>query len=263
MSVKKLFLSAGLFSAVFIFAVPTLVFAGGYAESAYYGQATYYAQSTYYAQGTYYTQAGYYTQASYNLTINKPVVTLASTSVVGDLSKGGGSFVIDDPLDPFNKLLYHSFVESPDVKNLYDGTAVIDSNGEAVVQLPDYFEALNKDYRYQLKPIDKPMPNLYVKVEEANNQFTIGGGVPGGTVSWQITGIRHDQFIVDNPIQVLVKKGAGAQVGVGQFIYPEGYATQSHWALIVFLVLVVIALARHIGLLRILLDRRRRKSDSL
>jgi hypothetical protein len=34
--------------------------------------------------------------------------------VNGNVSKGGGSFRIDHPLDPENKYLYHSFVESPD-----------------------------------------------------------------------------------------------------------------------------------------------------
>ena len=83
----------------------------------------------------------------------------------GAISKGSGTFVIDHPLDPKNKLLYHSFVESPDAKNLYDGVATLDSNGEAQIRLPGYFMALNKDFRYQMKPIGAPMPNLYVKDE--------------------------------------------------------------------------------------------------
>jgi hypothetical protein len=39
--------------------------------------------------------------------------------VDGNLSKAGGSFKIDHPLDPANKYLYHSFVESPDMMNVY------------------------------------------------------------------------------------------------------------------------------------------------
>jgi hypothetical protein len=35
-------------------------------------------------------------------------------TVNGTLAKGSGSFVIDHPLDPANKYLYHSFVESPE-----------------------------------------------------------------------------------------------------------------------------------------------------
>ena len=47
-------------------------------------------------------------------------------NVTGTLTKAGGSFIIDHPLDPANKYLSHSFVESPDMKNIYDGIAVLD-----------------------------------------------------------------------------------------------------------------------------------------
>src|SRR5262249_4097207 len=71
-------------------------------------------------------------------------------NVAGNLSKSGGSFKIDHPLDPANKYLYHSFVESPDMKNIYDGVVTLDDKGGATITLPDWFEALNKDFRYQL-----------------------------------------------------------------------------------------------------------------
>ena len=53
-------------------------------------------------------------------------VTAGNVDVIGTLSKGGGSFKIDHPLDPANKYLYHSFVESPDMKNMYDGNVTTD-----------------------------------------------------------------------------------------------------------------------------------------
>jgi hypothetical protein len=56
-----------------------------------------------------------------------------NVGVVGTLSKSAGSFKIDHPLDPENKYLYHSFVESPDMKNIYDGVIMVDSKGEAQV----------------------------------------------------------------------------------------------------------------------------------
>ena len=56
----------------------------------------------------------------------------------GNLSKGSGTFKIDDPIDPANKYLSHSFVESPDMMNIYNGVVVLDSKGEASVKLPDY-----------------------------------------------------------------------------------------------------------------------------
>ena len=73
-----------------------------------------------------------------------------NVQVNGNLTKSSGSFKIDHPLDPANKYLYHSFVESPDMKNIYDGTVTLDEKGEAVVPMPDYFSALNQEFRQNL-----------------------------------------------------------------------------------------------------------------
>ena len=99
-----------------------------------------------------------------------------NVEVDGNLSKAGGSFKIDHPLDPANKYLYHSFVESPDMMNIYDGNATLDGSGEAVVTLPDWFETLNRDFRYQLTAVGAPGPNLYVAEEISGNHFKIAGG---------------------------------------------------------------------------------------
>ena len=140
-------------------------------------------------------------------------------TVTGALSKGSGTFVIDHPLDPKNKLLYHSFVESPDVKNLYDGVATLDENGEAIIELPDYFEALNKEFRYQFFPHYEPMPDLYVKQEVSGNRFVIAGGSPGGEISWQVTGVRHDPYILANPVINEVEKTDSTEVKKGECLF--------------------------------------------
>ncbi len=62
---------------------------------------------------------------------------IGGLSITGNISKGGGSFKIDHPLDPENKYLYHSFVESPDMMNIYNGNAVTDGRGYATIALPD------------------------------------------------------------------------------------------------------------------------------
>src|SRR5919107_3863957 len=85
--------------------------------------------------------------------------------ITGNLEKAGGSFKIDHPLDPANKYLHHSFVESPDMKNVYDGVVVLDNKGKAEIELPDWFGILNKDFRYQLTAIGAPGPNLYIAEE--------------------------------------------------------------------------------------------------
>jgi len=130
------------------------------------------------------------------------VTIFGNLNVQGNVSKGGGSFKIDHPLDPENKYLYHSFVESPDMKDVYDGVIRLDAKGEANVVLPEWFEALNGDFRYQLTAVGKPSPNLYVADEIADHHFRIAGGTPGAKVSWQVTGIRHDSYAVHHRIPV-------------------------------------------------------------
>jgi hypothetical protein len=141
-------------------------------------------------------------------------------TVSGNLSKTGGSFKIDHPLDPANKYLYHSFVESPDMKNIYDGVVVLDGSGEAAVELPEWFEALNRDFRYQLTAVGAPGPNLYIAQEIENNSFRIAGGQPGSKVSWQVTGIRQDAWANAHRIPVEVDKPERER---GYYIHPELY----------------------------------------
>ena len=160
----------------------------------------------------------FYTQYTKRMTI----ANNGNVNVVGNLTKGSGSFKIDHPLDPQNKYLYHSFVESPDMKNIYDGVVTIDAGGEAVVQLPEWFEALNEDFRYQLTCIGGFAP-VYISQEIADNRFRIAGGKPGMKVSWQITGIRHDPYANIHRIQVEEEKPAGER---GTYLHPDAYAGQ-------------------------------------
>jgi hypothetical protein len=115
-------------------------------------------------------------------------------------------FMIDHPLDPANKFLFHAAIESSEAKNLYDGIALLDARGEAWVVLPEWFEALNRDFRYQLTSIGAPAPDLYIADEIESNRFRIAGGQPNGKVSWTVTGIRQDAYAKAHPMQVEVEK---------------------------------------------------------
>jgi hypothetical protein len=150
-----------------------------------------------------------------------------TTWVVGTLQKNAGAFVIDHPLDPENKYLYHSFVESPDMKNIYDGVVTTGPDGIAIVLMPDWFEALNMDFRYQLTCIGQ-FAQAIILDEMSNHQFTIKTDKPGVKVSWQVTGIRNDPYARDNRIP-LEKIKSGSEMG--KYIYPAGYGKDNSFLL--------------------------------
>lgn len=129
-------------------------------------------------------------------------------------------FRIDHPLDPANKYLLHASVESSERKNLYDGVVRLDRKGEAVVQLPKWFEALNKDIRYQLCALGGPSPNLHLRRELKNGRFQIAGGRPQQRVCWQITGVRQDAMARRHPMRVEENKPVAER---GLYQNPEAH----------------------------------------
>jgi len=143
----------------------------------------------------------------------------SDVAVIGTLSKKMGGFRIDHPLHPEESYLQHSFVESPDMMNVYAGTAVLDGNGEAEIKLPEWFEALNKEFRYQITCIGKFAP-VFVSRELADNRFAISGGAPGIKVCWQVTGVRHDSYADQHRLPVEIDKATVARAAPGG-VHPE------------------------------------------
>jgi hypothetical protein len=134
--------------------------------------------------------------------------------VGGTVNANVKAFRIDHPLDPENRHLVHAAVECPEMKTIYDGIVTIDDTGGATVSLPEWFEALNKDLRYQLTPIGAPAASLYIAKEIERNEFAIGGGTPGLKVSWQVTGVRQDTWAKANPVRVEQDKDKQAEEAI-------------------------------------------------
>jgi hypothetical protein len=145
------------------------------------------------------------------------VQIIGDLNVTGNISKGGGTFKIDHPLDPYNKYLVHSFVESPEMMNIYSGNITTDKDGMAIVILPTYFQAANKEYKYQLTTIGK-FSQAIIKDEIKENSFTIQTSEPNTKVSWQVIGVRADKYAESNRIVPEVEK-----THKGTLLHPEVY----------------------------------------
>jgi len=140
----------------------------------------------------------------------------------GDFGATGvKTFLIDHPEDPENKILRHFSTESNEVLNIYRGNAVFDANGEAIVQLPNYYDAINKNPSYNLTPVGA-FAQLYVKKEIADGSFIIGGGQAGLKVSWTIYAERNDAYLQQHPEKrdVVIEKREGQK---GKYFMPQLY----------------------------------------
>jgi trimeric autotransporter adhesin len=116
------------------------------------------------------------------------------------------------------------------MKNIYDGNVTTDGQGHATVQLPEWFEALNTDFRYQLTVIGQFAQAIIGRKIE-NNQFEIRTSAPNVEVSWQVTGVRQDAFAKANPLVVEQEKEPRLR---GFYIHPDLYGAppekQIEWA---------------------------------
>ena len=144
---------------------------------------------------------------------------IGNVHVAGPITKAASTFKIDHPLDPENKYLSHSFVESPDMMNIYNGIVTLGKNGSAEVTLPDWFEALNREFRYQLTCIGGFAP-VYVAKKVNGNRFRIAGGKPGMEVSWQLTGVRKDAYAETHRVPVEEIKPIAER---GSYLHPEAF----------------------------------------
>lgn len=148
-----------------------------------------------------------YVQNSNNARVAEMAVTPQGQGIiVADVIQAAvKNFCIDHPLDPENKLLVHTSVESSEMMNVYSGNAVTDGRGFAEVVLPDWFESLNGDFRYQLTPVGQ-FAQCMIAEKIKGNRFVIGTDKPQVEVSWQVTAIRHDSWAQKHRSPVEVEK---------------------------------------------------------
>ena len=101
--------------------------------------------------------------------------------------------------------------------NVYNGNVVTDKHGKATVVLPEYFEALNRDFRYQLTVVGQFAQAIVAKKVD-HNSFVIRTSKPKVEVSWQVTGIRQDAYANAHRIEVEEDKPHQEQ---GHYLHPE------------------------------------------
>ena len=151
--------------------------------------------------------------------------------VTGTVFGSVKDFKIDHPLDPANKYLVHTSVESSEMMNIYSGNVVTDELGLATVTLPDWFQAENTDFRYQLTVLGGRFAQAIVSKEIVKNQFTISTNASNVKVSWQITAVRQDAYAKAHPVVVEQEKPASER---GFYQNPELFGQpkekQTEWA---------------------------------
>jgi hypothetical protein len=138
-------------------------------------------------------------------------------------SAGVKAFMIDHPLDPENKVLSHSSVESDERMNLYRGVTKTDARGFAWIAVPGWFDALNTDVQYSLTVVgDESEDFVQVKVARKlrDGRFRIRSSAPNVEVNWLLTGVRHDPVSEHYPLHVERMKDENER---GRYYDPEAY----------------------------------------
>ena len=163
-------------------------------------------------------QIVFQSRASHGLS-NNLVVDGSGVHVPGALDAAETGLRIDHPADPANKYLVLSSVQSSEMMNIFTGNVVTDELGLATVKLPDWFEAENTDFRYQLTVIGQ-FAQAIIKDKIANGQFRIITNTSHVEVSWQITAVRQDPYAKAHPLVVEQQKAVGER---GNYVHPELY----------------------------------------
>lgn len=122
-----------------------------------------------------------------------------AVKIIGDLSVSGvKNFDIKDPrYGDENRRLIHSSLEGPEVGVYYRGEGEL-SNGEAIVELPAYFEALTlKEGRTVQLTARGNEPYFLSAGEIRDGKFRVVGTKPDGKFYWEVKAIRGDVPVLE------------------------------------------------------------------
>jgi len=162
----------------------------------------FYGQSLGASPSTNTTSYGVYCTGESNNYFSGNMRVSGALGITGALTKGSGTFLIDHPLDPTNKDLYHGFVEAPRYDLIYRGEVTLE-HGSAEVDIdiasnmtPGTFDALTQNQKVtslqNQTGFDRVKP-----LTIANGKFTIisESNTSNDTIVWVVMGERKDVFI--------------------------------------------------------------------
>jgi hypothetical protein len=117
--------------------------------------------------------------------------------VNGSFAATTKNFEINHPTKPGKKLV-HACIEGPEVAVFYRGEGKL-IEGKAIIELPDYFEALTrKEGRTVQLTAKGTKPYLLSASEVKDGKFMVYGNEPDGEFYWEVKAVRADV----EPLQV-------------------------------------------------------------
>ncbi len=146
-------------------------------------------------------------------------LTIRDSIAAGSVSSTIKRFDIPHPtLKRFG--LVHSCLEGPEAGVYYRGVGQL-REGEAVILLPKYFEALTLgENRTVVLTAKGNRPFLLSHSEVKNGQFTVYGNIPDGEFSWEVKAVRSDvpELEVEVPGLQTEAQNDGADIPVSHVI---------------------------------------------
>lgn len=148
-----------------------------------------------------------------------------AVEIMGSLAVSGDkNFRIDHPSDPMNKWIVHYCTESKEPLNAYSGIVITDGKGYAWVELPDYFDLINKNPRVQLTIMEDNESEDFALAKVigpiAGNGFKVRTNLPNIKVSWRVEALRNDPRERRQERKDIIEKPFNRR---GKVYYPELY----------------------------------------